>query len=600
MSSLPHSYYPLGRLLPRWRAGARRATRACTPSALTSLCGALALGCTSGGAPLDGERVPGRHVNTELDFEPAPLIPTDRADAAAALDAPHALGGGSAPASLGPEPPALAASALATSVYEEPDRGSQRLGYVRLGGVLRRAERPTPGRGCSKFWYAVQPRGYVCTAEATLDLRSPLLRATRRRPDLEKPLPYSYGFVRAAAPEYLRIPSHTQQLESEPDLPRLLDAYEKNRLLVERVSLGANDVPLDEAGMARLGAPLPHGLRLGTQLEPNELYGGGSGDGRIPFWLEGGRQLPHLSERELPESALFAERVPPGTGVPFVDSFVTTDAGFRRGFALTVDLRLIPTTHLEPESASQFHGVELGASVELPFAIVVRRGAQGFQLIRGRDEARPAGAVPHRALIPMSGSLRFKAGRRFYQTGRDPRLWLAASDVAFFASPPALPSEAAQGKKWIDVSLAQQALVLYEGEVPRYATLISSARERLGDAETGPATAHGSFAIGSKHVTETLRIEGGSTLAPGVNGAVHSELELRDVPWVQHLDGALALRAAYWHDDFGVPRSGASIDLAPIDARVVFNWTEPALPEGWHGFNVEPAFGPGTAVILRE
>ena len=152
---------------------------------------------------------------------------------------------------------------------------------------------------------------------------------------------------------------------------------------------------------------------MSTQLEPNELYGGAAGEGQIPFWLEKGRQLPNVSGFNVPEYALFADRVRRKTGLSFVDSFVAVDAGVRRSFALTVDLRLIPTTKIKPDTGSQFHGIEMGSTVTFPFAMVVRRDARGVRLVRGRDATRPAERVPHRALIPMSGNLRFKAGERF-------------------------------------------------------------------------------------------------------------------------------------------------------------------------------------------
>jgi lipoprotein-anchoring transpeptidase ErfK/SrfK len=44
-----------------------------------------------------------------------------------------------------------------------------------------------------------------------------------------------------------------------------------------------------------------------------------------------------------------------------------------------------------------------------------------------------------------------------------------------------------------------------------------------------------------------------------------------------------ALHAAYWHDSFGKPRSHGCINLSPEDARWVFEWSEPQVPEAWHG-----------------
>jgi lipoprotein-anchoring transpeptidase ErfK/SrfK len=62
------------------------------------------------------------------------------------------------------------------------------------------------------------------------------------------------------------------------------------------------------------------------------------------------------------------------------------------------------------------------------------------------------------------------------------------------------------------------------------------------------------------------------------------EFELSDVPYVQYFDqGGYALHGAYWHDGFGQPRSHGCINLSPGDARRVFDWTEPRVPEQWHG-----------------
>lgn len=599
-------------------------------------------------------------------FEPAPAVPRPTASppvstsgAAPPLEpAPSAEAPApplaAEPALLAPSDfpsPGIGATSIATTIYEQPNRTARRLGYIRLGGIIQRSDKPVPGRGCDGFWYSVQPRGYVCTDEATTELDAPLLRATRKRPALDKPLPYAYGFVRATAPQYLRIPKFSEQNESEFKLLEHLEWYEQNRTEVQRVSFGANDVPLDARGIARLGEPLGAQRRLSTMLEPNELLAGGPGDGQIPFWLQGGRQIPNVSGFDVPEYAAFADRVRRKTGLSFIDAFVVEDAGVRRGFAVTVDLRLIPATKVKPDSGSPFHGVEVGAELALPFAMVIKREAQGHQLVRGQDSVKAIGQVPHRAVIPMTGNVRFKAGRRFYQTSREPKTWLAADEIALFAAPPTLPKEAGQGKKWIDVSLVQQTLVLYDGTEPKYATLVSSGRDRLGDPKTERATPRGHFVIQSKHIAAAMDSEENSSVTGGTKterplelsaedratvtrlleaekarrklnaddqrrlanvkkgrhpeyGVTHrrgsAAFELRDVPWIQYFDSGFALHGAYWHDSFGVPRSHGCINLSPIDARVVFNWTEPSLPDGWHGMNVGPESGSGTAVVIRE
>ena len=54
-------------------------------------------------------------------------------------------------------------------------------------------------------------------------------------------------------------------------------------------------------------------------------------------------------------------------------------------------------------------------------------------------------------------------------------------------------------------------------------------------------------------------------------------------PLIQYFKDGYALHAAYWHDQFGSPRSHGCINLAPLDARWLFAFTKPELPTGWHG-----------------
>ena len=43
----------------------------------------------------------------------------------------------------------------------------------------------------------------------------------------------------------------------------------------------------------------------------------------------------------------------------------------------------------------------------------------------------------------------------------------------------------------------------------------------------------------------------------------------------------LALHTAYWHDQFGTRRSHGCVNLSPKDARWLYGFTSPAVPDGW-------------------
>lgn len=49
---------------------------------------------------------------------------------------------------------------------------------------------------------------------------------------------------------------------------------------------------------------------------------------------------------------------------------------------------------------------------------------------------------------------------------------------------------------------------------------------------------------------------------------------LEDVPWILYYDGDRALHGAYWHDNFGIRSSHGCVNLAPRDARWLFNFAQ--------------------------
>ena len=546
--------------------------------------------------------------------------------------------------------PKLAATVIAATVYKLPDTGSRRLGYVRLGGVVKRDREPVPGRGCKGDFFRVYPTGYMCTDEATTNLDLSLVKAASRRADLNAPLPYKYAFVRATAPQYLRVPTRAEQEKSEFKLEEHLSWFAEHHAEVQTVIAGANDVPTDARGIAVPGMKPPAGFRPSTALSENELLGGAGADDPVPFWLQNGRQIPNVSGFDVPASSVFADRVRRKTGLSLVGAFGAENDGLKRRFAVTVDLRLIPGTKLKPDTGSPFHGIELGDKLPLPLAFVVPSDAKSYQLVKGTEETRPVAALPRRVIVPLSGKARIEAGERYYQTSKDATVWLRARDLGVVAPPPTWPDIADRGGKWIDISIVQQTLVLYQGKKPFYATLVSTGRDKLGDPKETLSTPRGSFKLQSKHIAaamdseENSSVSGGQRSRPSAHGAstkatverlkkaraAGEELdeddkrrlanidkgrdpeygitvrrgaagfELRDVPWIQYFASGYALHGAYWHDVFGIPRSHGCVNLSPIDARVVFRWTDPPVPEGWHGINIGSEMGEGTAVIIRE
>jgi lipoprotein-anchoring transpeptidase ErfK/SrfK len=74
---------------------------------------------------------------------------------------------------------------------------------------------------------------------------------------------------------------------------------------------------------------------------------------------------------------------------------------------------------------------------------------------------------------------------------------------------------------------------------------------------------------------------------------------IEDVPWIMYFSGSYALHGAFWHSEFGRTKSHGCVNLSPEDARRIFGWTEPQLPEGWHGV-VATEEKQGTRVVVHD
>ena len=59
----------------------------------------------------------------------------------------------------------LGAVEMAAPIYLKPDRRSPKIGYLRAGAIVDRAELSAGTEGCAGGWYRIVPRGYVCVGK---------------------------------------------------------------------------------------------------------------------------------------------------------------------------------------------------------------------------------------------------------------------------------------------------------------------------------------------------------------------------------------------------------------------------------------------------
>lgn len=475
-----------------------------------------------------------------------------------------------------PSPPAdgpkLVALKEGTPILDRPRVDAKPIGELRLGAVVARSPEPYSRSGCDEGWYAVRPRGFVCVGK-TATLAESAADVLPEGPDTTRPLPYRYGRARyESVPTYSRLPTLAEQTAAEPDLARHLPRVQGDG---DPLGAAANDVPLDARGVPT-GPPVI--LPTGDGVDAKSRRSTGSF-----FTFAAGERVPPL----VPLSVLRGEApsmtpIRKGSGVAVTGMFSADGGAAMRRFGLTTDGRVVPIDRLRPALGSTWHGIDL-EKVGLPVGFVHKRGVNTYALSRGKAEAQDE-ELDRKTAVPLTGRFRTVDGVRYEQAKEG--YWLRAQDLIVVVRRSKFPEFAKGGQKWLDVSLANQTLTAYEGSKPVFATLISSGRDQLKDPAVSASTVRGTFRIKSKHVTRAID-----------SREVHSEFDVADAPWVMEFEPGYALHGMYWGDGVGEAHGFHNIGLTPIDARRIFMWSEPEVPEGWHG--VLDAGEAATIVFVR-
>ena len=189
--------------------------------------------------------------------------------------------------------------------------------------------------------------------------------------------------------------------------------------------------------------------------------------------------------------------------------------------------------------------------------------------------------IAARTPVPILETFKGKDGKpSAYRIG--PAEWVGAADVRVFPAM-APPKYLRPAERWIDIDLDSQILVAFEGEMPIYATLISSG---LKDTATTP----GLYRVWLKESEADMK-----------NLKAEDPYSVATVPWTQffYSEEDLALHTAYWHDNFGQQRSHGCVNLAPRDARWLYYWSDPQVPPGWT-MTTGVVESPGSVVRVRS
>lgn len=226
-----------------------------------------------------------------------------------------------------------------------------------------------------------------------------------------------------------------------------------------------------------------------------------------------------------------------------------------------IDKGFVPMSGVRALHPSDFAGVRLTDTVHLPITWVVASAERSRQVVDApKKRGRLVRTVERYQQVVVRNSQNGFVDIGDEQHGSE---WLPQTATAT-ATVSARPTGVAATALWLDVHLAQQTLVLYRGDTPIFATLVSTGKKNH-------ATPTGEFTIYAKAAVTGMSSEAGE----------RAQYDVSAVPWAMRFTKGVYLHAAYWHDGFGVRRSHGCVNLSPIDARWLYDTLPPAVPDGW-------------------
>jgi len=503
---------------------------------------------------------------------------------------------------------------------DDPRDKVVRLGYMRQGAKVPVLPEAHKKSNCQEGWYELVSGGFVCGKYASIDLNHPRFKIAPHLPDMTGALPYQYGYnVANGTPLYRHIPSREERLELEPWLNKKKAAPKHDDDTAASPPAAPAAAPFTATFASTSGTGSDDMMDAGVFLATARSGSSDGRDGRmmlednpydagvaaVPWYLrdyDGGKPQG-LTLDDLKGEGPIARRMVKG----FYLALDKEVPGGGTRWWKTVGGMLAPYDRIYVQKpVSEYHGVWLSEMPskmgDLPKAegdkddktktgkwpglgFVLYPRAKKYIVSVDHKHVNPGDSVSRFTTVRLTGDSVVIGGLRYDET--EDNWWMRANEGTH-TDPGAPPSDLAPGEKWIDVNLTTETMVAFEGTNPVYATLVSTGKRNFEIKEKDHPTPPGTFRIREKHIAATM------------DGDVVSDspYSIEDVPWIMYFNGSYALHGAFWHGNWGHTQSHGCVNLSPLDAKAMFGWTEPHLPEGWHGV-MSTTEHPGTRVVVH-
>jgi hypothetical protein len=492
---------------------------------------------------------------------------------------------------------------------KQEEKGIVRLGYLRQGSKVPVNAEPHVKPNCPEGWYELLSGGFICGKHGSLDSNHPKVKTAAHAPWLDKALPYDYAFnIGNGTPLYRTMPPKADRAKYEPWLgPKKTPTTLESNPYASYQYDDAGVLEQTTTSIANVGDPLALGY---------------DADGGLPWYLrewEGGKPTA-ITLDDLRGEGPIVRRMVKGFYAAIDDQIELEEPG--KSWLKTKWWRstygyLAPYERMiKAKLLTDFHGVWLNGKppapypepsaqpdggapayyvdkppTKMPMAIVLMRTkkydvdpskktATARKGADGKEET-----VSRFTPLGLTGTTQLVGWMTFHETENG--FWVRGPEIVVMEPGPP-PADLAPGEKWIDVNLTTQSLVAFEGTTPVFATLVSTGRKDKVDKEKNHETKPGVFRIREKHIAETM----------DADTATDGPYSIEDVPWIMYFNGSIALHGAFWHANFGRQQSHGCVNLSPLDARALFFWTGPHLPDNWHSVWATSQ-NPGTRVIVH-
>jgi hypothetical protein len=234
----------------------------------------------------------------------------------------------------------------------------------------------------------------------------------------------------------------------------------------------------------------------------------------------------------------------------------------RKRLALLTSGQFVQVRDLDPLRLPKSFGVLLdGLRHKLPLAFTRRTGSD---------------STPSVEVMELTGTSRIIDGERHWM--KTDGGTIRERDAALLRLRQQFPSFVSKTTHFADIDLSGGSVILYEGKQPTFATVALSLPEKKPDP--------GITYVRSKQVT----------LPQEQSDDAVNATSLRDLAWVIEAGDGLLIHAATHPRKFRHP---TSLELHPEDAKRLFQWLSPEVPENWHSITTAEPKQEGAAILLH-